>query len=221
MLAESRRVAAGVLSGLCAGSVLAVAAAGAGTAAFVLGLGGAGAMAIVVGGRRGALLGAFLLYLLAGCVAFLWLRQLPDIGFSAIAVLVAAVWATDIGAYFAGRGLGGAKLAPRISPKKTWAGLIGGMICAGVATGVVSAALPGATLLLDGADGLVFVALGALLGVISQGGDLIESALKRYVDVKDASNLIPGHGGVLDRADGLLSASPALALVIVFIHQGV
>lgn len=181
------------------------------------------ALALAAGLRtaNGILLGSFLVYLTTGCLAFIWLRQLPEFGLAAIAVLLASVWATDIGAYFTGRSLGGPKLAPRLSPKKTWSGLLGGMVGAGVAAGLVAWGLPGTEQVLNGAGSPAFVALGAALAVISQAGDLLESALKRYAGVKDASNLIPGHGGVLDRADGLLSASPALALVIWLIHQGV
>jgi phosphatidate cytidylyltransferase len=99
----------------------------------------------------------------------------------------------------------GPKLAPRISPNKTWSGLIGGMLCAGV-TGAVTASIVGSN--------LVTLAAGSVaLAVISQAGDLLESALKRHFNVKDASGLIPGHGGFLDRFDGYLTAMPAAALM--------
>jgi phosphatidate cytidylyltransferase len=115
-------------------------------------------------------------------------------------------WATDIFAYFAGRGIGGPKLAPRISPNKTWAGLIGGML---------GAALVGAVAgqLLDLDD--LFLWMGAPLALLAQLGDLYESAVKRRRGVKDSGGLIPGHGGVLDRVDGLLPVAVAtLALLL-------
>jgi phosphatidate cytidylyltransferase len=113
------------------------------------------------------------------------------------------VWATDSGAYFAGRLIGGPKLAPRISPKKTWAGLAGGMLCAAlVGWAMRNGAMPGA---------LHLAALSAGFAVLAQAGDLAESGLKRYFGVKDSSQLIPGHGGVFDRLDGLLAVAPAVA----------
>ena len=115
------------------------------------------------------------------------------------------VWATDSGAYFAGRAIGGPKLAPRISPKKTWAGLVGGMISAAmVGWAMKNGVMPGAWHL---------AAASAVLAVVAQAGDLAESGLKRYFGVKDSSQLIPGHGGVFDRLDGLLAVAPAVAAV--------
>jgi phosphatidate cytidylyltransferase len=118
--------------------------------------------------------------------------------------LLFLVWATDSGAYFAGRLIGGPKLAPRISPKKTWSGLAGGVIAAGlVGWSMQVVAGPAAALRL--------VMASMLLSLLSQAGDLAESGLKRYFDVKDSSQLIPGHGGVFDRLDGLLVTAPAVA----------
>lgn len=137
-------------------------------------------------------------YILGAVVAMQWLRHEPETGLWTVLWLLAAVWATDIGAYFAGRRFGGAKLAPRISPNKTWAGLFGGMAAATVASVVVG--------VFKDAD-LVWLALmGALLAVVSQIGDLLESAMKRRFGVKDSGRLIPGHGGMLDRVDGVLAA---------------
>jgi phosphatidate cytidylyltransferase len=109
------------------------------------------------------------------------------------------VWATDTGAYFSGRLIGGPKLAPRFSPKKTWSGAIGGTL-AGVVCGVAVAALAGL------ADYLPIALVAMLLSVAGQIGDLAESALKRRFDVKDSGVLIPGHGGLMDRVDGLVVA---------------
>ena len=109
--------------------------------------------------------------------------------------LMLVTWSTDIFAYFAGRSIGGPKLAPRISPNKTWAGLIGGVAGAGV-VGAVAALLFGL--------GPIFALAGAPLGLLAQLGDLYESRVKRRLGVKDSGSLLPGHGGVLDRVDGLL-----------------
>ena len=116
------------------------------------------------------------------------------------------VWAIDICAYFAGRFIGGPKLAPRISPKKTWAGLIGGMV------GAVALSL-GFSIWL-GSGSAVILALVALgLTVLEQAGDFAESAMKRRAGVKDSGTLIPGHGGILDRVDGLIAVVLGAALI--------
>jgi phosphatidate cytidylyltransferase len=144
-------------------------------------------------------------------MAFVILRGASDAGMLTIMWLFAVVWAADICAYFAGRLIGGAKLAPRISPKKTWAGLWGavaGGAAAGLAVGW--AASPA---------NLVLVAvLGGVLAVVEQLGDLFESALKRHYGVKDSGRLIPGHGGVLDRVDGLVAATLVLAAIVVAVR---
>ncbi len=127
-------------------------------------------------------------------------------GFSAILFLFAVVWATDIAAYFVGRAVGGPKLAPAISPGKTQSGALGG-----AAFGVLAGVLMAWAL---GAGGLGWLALVALLlSVVSQAGDLYESWVKRRHGVKDSSQLIPGHGGVMDRADGLVAAALVLCIV--------
>jgi phosphatidate cytidylyltransferase len=114
-------------------------------------------------------------------------------------------WSTDIFAYFAGRSIGGAKLAPRTSPNKTWSGLVGGMVGAGVA-----AAVAGHLLQVDP----VFHYLGAPFGLLAQLGDLYESSVKRRLGVKDSGHILPGHGGVLDRLDGLLPVALATFAVL-------
>ncbi len=130
-------------------------------------------------------------------VALANLRGDTMAGLAAVLFLFAVVWATDIAAYFTGRAIGGPKLAPSISPGKTWSGAVGGTL-AGIACGVAVASAAGA-----GHIWLVAL-IAALMSVASQCGDLFESALKRRYAVKDSSNLIPGHGGVLDRVDGLV-----------------
>lgn len=127
-------------------------------------------------------------------------------GAVAVIFVLAVVWATDTAAYFSGRLIGGPKLAPRFSPKKTWSGAIGGAI-AGVVAGCLVAAAAGIGV------GAVLVLVALLLSVVGQVGDLAESAMKRHFGVKDSGVLIPGHGGIMDRVDGLVAAL-AVAVVI-------
>ena len=145
-------------------------------------------------------------YILAGVMTMVSVRNLPVDALETILWLLLVVTATDTGAYFTGRSLGGPKLAPRISPKKTWSGLAGGML---------GAALVGALVMLAfGKASIVPVALvSALVAVVAQAGDLIVSIAKRKFKVKDSSDLIPGHGGVLDRLDGYLTVVPAIAVL--------
>lgn len=154
-------------------------------------------------------------YLGLALLAFLWLRADPVMGRVVILWLIAVVWATDVGAYVAGRSIGGPRLAPSISPGKTWAGLAGGGMAA-AAVGLAVALGFGAADLGDfGLAGLGRIAMaGAALAVVAQVGDLFESHLKRRAGAKDSSNLIPGHGGVLDRIDGLLAAALALGVTV-------
>jgi phosphatidate cytidylyltransferase len=139
-------------------------------------------------------------------LAFVTLRGDPVFGLTAILLIFAVVWAADSAAYFAGRAIGGPRLAPAVSPNKTWAGLAGAVI-AGTLAGLVVAELTDLPRL--AAIGLLSGALAA----IEQAGDLFESAAKRACDTKDTGSLIPGHGGVLDRADGLIAAACAAALL--------
>jgi len=145
-------------------------------------------------------------YVVLPLLALLWLRLDEDLGRWALFWLLFLVWATDVGAYFAGRGIGGPKLSPRFSPNKTWAGL-GGGVAAAALVGLV------ASLLLGAGSPLLLALLSGLLAVVAQAGDIAESALKRRAGVKDSGTLIPGHGGVLDRVDGLAAAALAAALL--------
>ncbi len=129
-------------------------------------------------------------------------------GFVLMLFVFATVWATDIFAYFVGRAIGGPKLAPRISPGKTWSGAIGGAIAAVI----VGTAIVWRYFL---ADGLWIPALALMLSICSQIGDLFESFVKRRFGVKDSSHLIPGHGGVMDRVDGLIFACFAAFLLAI------
>ncbi len=133
-------------------------------------------------------------------------RDRPDLGALAILWIFGVVWTTDIAAYFTGRALGGPKLAPRVSPKKTWSGFLGGLAAATI-VGTLVVHL-GRRFDSDPAVGLVLVALAsALASVASQIGDLGESALKRRFGAKDSGHLIPGHGGVMDRLDGFAAVA--------------
>ena len=152
--------------------------------------------------HRSAALGV--LYCGIPAVALMWLRA-QEQGFGLLVWTLAIVWATDIGAYFAGRTIGGPKLAPSISPSKTWAGLIGGMTASALIAGALTSLFP---LPFDFA---LSALLGALLAVAAQVGDFYESHLKRKAGVKDSGHLLPGHGGVMDRLDGLVPVAILVA----------
>jgi phosphatidate cytidylyltransferase len=148
------------------------------------------------------------------CICLLWLARGGPNGRATLLWILAIVWATDIGAYAIGRTLGGPRLAPRWSPRKTWAGLAGGAVCAGLA-GWATAAWLGISPALP----LVFLSAG--LAIVEQFGDLAESLAKRRFGVKDSSGLIPGHGGLLDRLDGLLAVIPVVALLTMIAGRSV
>jgi phosphatidate cytidylyltransferase len=136
-------------------------------------------------------------------------------GAANVMVLLLIVWASDIGAYIAGRAIGGPKLAPAISPGKTWSGAAGGLLAAAT-VGLCSG-------LLLGSPSMAWrpMVFASLTGIVSQAGDLFESILKRHFGVKDSGRLIPGHGGLLDRLDGVLTASLAAALLALAFGSGV
>jgi phosphatidate cytidylyltransferase len=161
---------------------------------------------------------AFAIWMIAGLayagvllLAPVILRRDPSLGFVAILFLFAVVWGTDIAAYFAGRAIGGPKLWPAVSPNKTWSGAFGGTL-GGVAAALIVVKVAGLVI----APMLVLVTLA--LSVASQAGDLLESALKREFGAKDSGDLIPGHGGLMDRLDGFLTA--VLAAVMVGLLRG-
>ncbi|WP_188659401.1 phosphatidate cytidylyltransferase [Sphingomonas metalli] len=169
---------------------------------FTLGLLAGAAFFVVIVTSRRQLAGG-LLYCGLPVFALVLMRRQPD-GLLLTLWALSLVWATDIGAFFTGRTLGGPKLAPRISPAKTWSGLLGGI---GLAL-IVALAL----YRWEGLP-LRLVVATPLLAILAQAGDLYESAVKRRAGVKDSGNILPGHGGVLDRLDGVVPVAPMAAIV--------
>lgn len=161
-------------------------------------------------GSRATWIAGGVLYAGLPGIALIWMRG-GGHGLALTLFTLLVVWATDICAYFAGRAIGGPKLAPAISPNKTWAGLFGGMAGAG-ATGFIAADLLGLPVWL--------AAAAVALAAVAQGGDLFESWLKRRVGVKDSGTLLPGHGGVLDRLDGLVPVALVVALGAALLRLG-
>jgi phosphatidate cytidylyltransferase len=189
---------------------------GAGPGFLALGmLAGAGFFVVIVTNRPQLALGV--VYVGLPILALLLIRRQHDPGpdeatYRGLIFTIwtlALVWATDIGAYFAGRAIGGPKLAPRLSPNKTWAGLAGGVLLASLFAAYMHRAydLP-----------LRLTLATPVLAVLAQAGDLYESWLKRRAGVKDSGTLIPGHGGALDRLDGLVPVAPVAALLVVLPH---
>ncbi|MGO9357040.1 MAG: phosphatidate cytidylyltransferase [Xanthobacteraceae bacterium] len=201
--AMQRPWAAAVGAAALALAGLAVAANRIGAAAALIAIGVVGAAASSSSRRSWA--GSGLLYAGMALVAAVLVRHDPQTGFVALIFVLLVVWVTDIGGYFAGRSIGGPKLWPRVSPKKTWAGAVGGLAASLLIAVAVAVLGFGAltTLLL----------LAAALSVVSQLGDLFESAVKRKFGVKDSSHIIPGHGGLLDRLDGFVAAIVIAALI--------
>ena len=152
--------------------------------------------------RSWSVLGA--VYILIPMGALLWIRLDPQWGLLTVVWMLLTVWATDTGAYFAGKSIGGPKMAPRFSPNKTWAGLFGGIIAA-VVSSMVLGQIAGA-----GTPALLGL-FGALAAVAGQVGDVFESAIKRHFGVKDSGTIIPGHGGLFDRLDSLLFVATIVA----------
>jgi phosphatidate cytidylyltransferase len=153
------------------------------------------------------------LYIAMPCLMIIDLRLVEPQGFSIVLWMFAVIWSTDTTAYLVGRSLGGPKVAPSISPGKTWSGCIGGAV-GGVLAGAVVAL---------GTHGMPGVAALAALfvSVAGQAGDLFESSLKRVAGLKDSGNLIPGHGGALDRLDAVLFAAPVTALFVYLLGPDV
>ncbi len=156
-------------------------------------------------------------YILLAAAGLAWLRIDPVVGRANMLFLLVLVWASDIGAYAAGRSIGGRRLAPQISPGKTVSGASGGLLAAvmvGVVAAVALAASPSVSIWRAGV-------LAGLLGIVAQAGDLGESYVKRRFGVKDSGRLIPGHGGLLDRLDALLAVALAASLLALMQGRGV
>lgn len=160
---------------------------------------------MIVGIQRIGWIALGFVYAFAALLASVVVRFDPVWGFTALMFVMLIVWMTDIGGYFAGRGLGGPKLWPRVSPKKTWAGAVGGFMA--------SLAVAGGFAVVGLGKLIPLLLLGGALTVVSQLGDLFESAVKRHFGVKDSSRIIPGHGGLLDRLDGYVFAAVSAALI--------
>lgn len=156
-----------------------------------------------------------LIYLGGAVVALIWLRDYG--GFPLMLWVLLIIWASDTGAYLVGSRVGGPKLAPRLSPNKTWSGLIGGCVTAGVVSAVFAHFANGPAT----AFGYPFAQflVGFVLAGWSQVGDIVESTIKRRFNVKDSGNIIPGHGGVLDRIDSLVFTAPLVALSIILLRE--
>jgi phosphatidate cytidylyltransferase len=205
---ETRVVTSGAVALAISGLCLALGRIDASLLALALGL---AAVALLSPGRRNWIATGFG-YAAAAQIASVLVRLDQVWGFVALILVLLVVWVTDIGGYFAGRSIGGPKLWPRVSPKKTWAGAVGGF----VASLVIAAGFAAFGL---GKTGPLLL-LGAVLSIASQLGDLFESAVKRRFGVKDSSHIIPGHGGLMDRLDGFVAAI-VLAAVFGFLRGGV
>ena len=205
--ADKRIVVSGVIALVVAGFCLAIGRLDAALVVLAIGL---VAVGLMTAERRNWTAAGFL-YAAVAEIASVLLRLDAAKGFVALVFVLVIVWVTDSGGYFAGRGIGGPKLWPRVSPKKTWAGAIGGFAASLAVAGVFAA--------LDlGKAGPLLMISGAL-SVVSQLGDLFESAVKRRFGVKDSSQIIPGHGGLLDRLDGFVAAV-AVAALFGFLRGG-
>lgn len=178
--------------------------------AFAVLVVGTALVAILASGQRLWTAGG-IVYAAMALIAAVLVRLDAVTGFVALLFVLLIVWVTDIGGYFAGRGIGGPKLWPRVSPKKTWAGAVGGLVLSLVVAAVFA--------LLGYGTMLALLLFGAALSVVSQLGDLFESAVKRRFGVKDSSQIIPGHGGLLDRLDGFVAAI-VFAAFIGFMRGG-
>jgi phosphatidate cytidylyltransferase len=184
---------------------VAILLAGLGMVPAAIGVGVLAAL-FAAGMSREPWLPAGVVYASALGISLLAIRVSSELGLAALLFVLAVVWATDSGAFFFGRLIGGPKLSPRISPQKTWAGAIGGLLTA-LFAGIAVARVAGIPVTLG------LAAIAAFLSVACQAGDLFESWVKRHFGAKDSGHIIPGHGGMMDRVDGLIFAAAAAALL--------
>ena len=147
-----------------------------------------------------------IIYIVIPSISLLYIRDMED-GLELSILLFVTVWAVDIFAYFAGKYIGGPKIIPSISPNKTWAGLAGGMLGA-VITNIIFCLITGGITIISS------IIIGVLSAVIAQSGDFFESWVKRHFGVKDSGSTIPGHGGLLDRVDGLIALAPFMLIIL-------
>src|SRR5215831_4155939 len=205
--------------------VIAVHVGAAGVAAVLAAAGfvGLGLLALSIGAILALLqsLGANSLFSALGvfyaglpAVALIWLRSDASLGLTAVAYLIVVVIVSDTAGFLAGRLMGGPKLWPRVSPNKTWAGFVGAVVASSIAGALFSLAVAHGS-------ALRLATAGALLSLVAQAGDLLESAIKRRFGAKDASSLIPGHGGVMDRVDGIVATATAVGLAsfVIDVHS--
>jgi phosphatidate cytidylyltransferase len=157
---------------------------------------------------------AGLLYIILPCVILIWLRNQEPQGLQFVIWFFAVIWATDIGAYFSGKSIGGPKFAPSISPNKTWSGFFGGMVMAIIISLVL------ADFANPKSGVFIIISASILLSVSGQLGDLLESWVKRKLGVKDSGTLIPGHGGILDRIDAILLGAPVAGIIAIVFQIG-
>jgi phosphatidate cytidylyltransferase len=208
--------------GADAGIVIAVQMATAAAAGVLatLGLVGLGVLALPIGailagllalGRNSLFSALGVFYAGLPAVALIWLRADPSLGLLAVIFLIAVVAAADTAGFVAGRLAGGAKLWPRISPNKTWSGLLGGLAGSAVVGALFWFSLPDAS-------AVRLATTGAVLAAVAQAGDLAESALKRRFGAKDTGTIIPGHGGLMDRVDGLIAAAVAAGICAFLVN---
>jgi len=214
-----------LVHGRAADIVAAIHVVAAGGAAVLAAVGyvGLGLLALPIGsilamllslGENSLLSGLGVFYAGLPAIALIWLRSDPVLGLLAVIFLILAVIVSDTAGFLAGRLLGGPKLWPRISPNKTWTGFVGALVASAIVGAVFWLAVPGSS-------PVRLAAAGAMLSLVAQAGDLAESALKRRFGAKDSSALIPGHGGVMDRVDGLVAAATAVGLAsfVINVHS--
>jgi phosphatidate cytidylyltransferase len=197
-----------------------VVAAGTAAALAAFGYVGLGLLALPIGailamvlslGQHSALSALGVFYAGLPAVFLIWLRSDAAYGLLAVLFLIIVVVAADTTAFFAGRLVGGPKLWTSVSPNKTWSGLVGALIASALAGALFWLAVPGSS-------AFRLALIGGVLGIVSQAGDLAESALKRYFDAKDAGELIPGHGGLMDRLDGLVAVASVVGMAALVLE---